>query len=171
MQALSWSSISWHIEDMHKRLSMCKTNPENDLKSIRHPGHVNGRVVLSSEFKGSSDSFTSFSFELLPLRVKLVATEDPSRFDTEELVFLRPHTLDLTKRRRWISGLSGKFKPNNIQRGVGSPDFDSDTPSSANLLRKAARATKERQKRWISKLFILLLTGKKQRTSSGFIQF
>ena len=74
---------------MHKRFSICNTNPENVLKSIRHPGHGNGRVVLSSGFKGSSDSFTSFSFELLLLRVKLVATElDPSIFDTEELVFL-----------------------------------------------------------------------------------
>ena len=99
-QALSWSSISWHIEDLHKRLSMCNTNPENDLKSIRHPGHVNGRVLLSIEFKGSSESFTPFS------SAKLVATEDLSKFDPEELVFLRPHTLDLTKRRRWISGLS-----------------------------------------------------------------
>ena len=106
MQALSWSLISWHIEDMHKRLSMCNTNPENVLKSIRHPGHVNGRVLLSSEFKESSDPFTFFSFELLLLRAKLVATEDPSKFDPEELVFLRPHTLDLTKKRRWISELS-----------------------------------------------------------------
>ena len=75
MQALSWSSISWHIEDMHKRFSMCITNPETDLKSLWHPGHVNGRVMLSSEFKESLDLFTSFSFELLLLRVKLVATE------------------------------------------------------------------------------------------------
>ena len=74
-QALSWSSSSWHIKDIHERFSTCNTNPENDLKSVRHPGHVNGRVVLSSEFKGSSDSFTSFSFELLLLRVRLVATE------------------------------------------------------------------------------------------------
>ena len=73
----SCSSISWHIEDMHERFSMCNTNPENDLKSIRHPGQVNGRVMLSSGFKGSLDSssFTSFSFELLLLGVKSVATE------------------------------------------------------------------------------------------------
>ena len=59
-EALSWSSISWHIEDMHKRFSMCNTNPKNDLKFIWHSGHVNERVVLSSEFKGGSDSLTSF---------------------------------------------------------------------------------------------------------------
>ena len=107
-QASSCSSISWHIEDMHERFSMCNTNPENDLKSIRHPGHVNGRVILSSEFKGSSDSFTSFSFELLLLRVRLVATElDPSKIDAEELVFFGPHKLDITKEQRLISGLSG----------------------------------------------------------------
>ena len=95
---LSWSSISRHIEDMHERFSMCNTNPENDLKSIWHPGHVKGRVMLPSEFKGSLDSFTSFSFELLLLTVKLVATEsDPSEFDTEELAFLGPHKLDITK--------------------------------------------------------------------------
>ena len=72
---LSCSSISWHIEDMHERLSMCNTNPEIDLKFKRHPGHVNRQVMLSSEFEGGLDSFTSFSFELLLLRVKLVAIE------------------------------------------------------------------------------------------------
>ena len=46
------------------------------------------------------------------------------------------------------------MKPNNIQRGVVSPDFN--TPSSANLLRKAARATKENQKRWINRPFTLI---------------
>ena len=57
--------------------------------------------MLSSEFKGSLDSFTSFSFELLLLRVGLVATElDPSKFDTEELAFLGPHKLDITKEQR-----------------------------------------------------------------------
>ena len=100
-QTLSWSSISWHIEDMHKRFSMCNTNPENVLNFIWHPGHVNGRVVLSSKFKGSSDSSTSFLFELLLLRVKLVAVElDPSKSDTEELALLGFHILDLTKKRR-----------------------------------------------------------------------
>jgi hypothetical protein len=80
---------------------MCDTNPENDLKSIWHPGHVNGRVMSSSGFKGSLDSFTSFSFELLLLKVKLVAMEsDPSKFDTKELAFLGPHILDMTKERR-----------------------------------------------------------------------
>ena len=80
---------------------MCNTNPENVLKSIRHPGHGNGRVVLSSKFRGSSDSSTSFWFELLLSRVKLVAEElDPSKFDTEELALLGSHILDLTKKQR-----------------------------------------------------------------------
>jgi hypothetical protein len=48
-------------------------------------------------------------------------------------------------------------KSNNIQRGVVSPEFN--PPISANLLRKAARAAKERQKRWISNLFILVDRG------------
>ena len=46
------------------------------------------------------------------------------------------------------------MKSNNIQRGVLSLAPEFDPPSSANLLRKAARAAKERQKRWISRLFI-----------------
>ena len=49
------SSISWHIEDLHERFSMCNTNPENNLNSFRHPGHMNGQSVLSGEFKGSLD--------------------------------------------------------------------------------------------------------------------
>ena len=107
-QASSWSSISWHIEDVHERFSMCNTNPENDLKSIPHPGHVDGRMMLSSEFKGISlDSFSSFSFKLLLLEGESVATEqDPSKFDKEESAFLRPNMLDITKERRKIRGLS-----------------------------------------------------------------
>ena len=50
--ALIWSLISWHIGDLHNRFSMCSTKPENDLKPIRHPGHMNGSGVLSSESKG-----------------------------------------------------------------------------------------------------------------------
>ena len=71
---------------MHERFSMCNTNPENDLKSIWHPGHVSGRVMLSSEFKGSLDSFTFFSFEVVLLRVELLVVEYPSKLDTEESV-------------------------------------------------------------------------------------
>jgi hypothetical protein len=121
---------------------MCNTNPENGLKPIWHPGHVKGRVMLSSGFKGSLDSFTSFPFALLLLRVKLVATEsDPSKFDTEELVFLGPHKLDITKEKgRSVNYLGVTL--NNIQRGVVSTVV---SPRSANLLRKAARATKERK--------------------------
>ena len=46
------------------------------------------------------------------------------------------------------------MKQNSTQRGVVSPDFN--TPSSAKLSRKAVRATEEHQKRWISRLFILV---------------
>ena len=54
--------------------------------------------MLSSEFKGGLDLVTSFSFKLLLLGAKLAATEiDPSKFDTEELAFLGPHILDITK--------------------------------------------------------------------------
>ena len=28
------SSISWHIEDLHNRFSMCSTKPESDLKFV-----------------------------------------------------------------------------------------------------------------------------------------
>lgn len=76
---------------MDKRFSMCKTKPENDSKSVWHPG----QVILSSEFKERLLSFTSVLFVLLLLRVKL-----------------------------------------------------------ANLSRKAAWATKESQKQWISRVFI-----------------
>jgi hypothetical protein len=69
-----------------------------------HPGHVNERAVWSSEFKGILDSFASFLFELLLLRVKLVAAglgPLASKFDAaEELAFLGPHILDITKEGR-----------------------------------------------------------------------
>ena len=42
--------------------------------------------MLSSEFKGSLDSFTFFSFEVVLLRVELLVVEDPSKLDTEESV-------------------------------------------------------------------------------------
>jgi hypothetical protein len=83
---------------------MCNTNPESDLKPSWHPGHANERAVLSGEFKGILESFASFSFELLLLRIKLVAAGlDPlaSKFDAaEEMAFLGPHILDITKEGR-----------------------------------------------------------------------
>ena len=76
--------------------------------------------MLSNEFKGSLDSFISFSFELLLLGVKLVGTElDPSKFDTEGLAFLGPNILDITiKSARQISGLvSGDDTKQHTKRG------------------------------------------------------
>jgi hypothetical protein len=103
--------------------------------------------VLSSESKGNLDSF-----ELLLLRDKLVALKpDPSKFDAEGSAFFEPHKLTEEQEPR-LADYLGENQMSNIHRGVVSPDFD--TPSSANLLRKAARATKECQNRWIRKLFI-----------------
>ena len=48
-----------------------------------------------------------------------------------------------------VSGL----KPSNIHRGVVPPMVP---PSPANLSHKSAQATKEHQKPWFSRLFILV---------------
>ena len=105
--------------------------------------------MLSSESRGSLDSF-----ELLLSGDKLVALEplaDRSRFDAEGPAFFGPHNLTKEQEPRLVDYL-GENQMSNIHSGVVSPDFD--TPSSANLLRKASRATKECQNRWIRKLFI-----------------
>ena len=94
--------------------------------------------MLSSESKGSLDSF-----ELLLSRDKLVALEvDPSKFDAEGPAFFGPHKLTKEQEPRLADHL-GENQMSNIHKGVVSPDVD--VPSSANLLRKAARATKECQ--------------------------
>jgi hypothetical protein len=103
--------------------------------------------VLSSESEGSLDSF-----ELLLLRDKLVALElDPSDFDAEGPAFFGRHKLTKEQEPR-LADYLGENQTSNIHKGVVSPDFD--TPSSANLLRKAARATKEYHNQWIRHLFI-----------------